>query len=239
MKLLCVADQIDPAIYSTTFKEKFKEIDAVLCAGDLPMDYIDFIVTTLNKPAYFIFGNHNLNEFKFYHKPAHQLQTPAPHTFDESNSISHFHGADYIGFKVTKVPQLVIPHPVTGTPTPLLIAGVSGSLRYNNGINQYTEKEMKLHLLKMWPQLYLNKLKYGRYLDIFLTHAAPRHIHDLEDPCHKGFECFNWFISKFQPQYFIHGHIHLYDLRTERVTKSNQTTVINAFGYHVIEIQTT
>lgn len=56
MKFLCVSDQIDPLIYSTGIKERFKDVDAVLCAGDLPLDYIDFIVSSLNKPTYFIFG---------------------------------------------------------------------------------------------------------------------------------------------------------------------------------------
>ena len=68
MKILCVSDQIDPLVYSSLAKERFASVDAILCAGDLPSDYIDFIVSTLNKPAFFIFGNHNLTEFRYYHK---------------------------------------------------------------------------------------------------------------------------------------------------------------------------
>ena len=67
MKILCISDQIDPLVYSGSIKERFKDIDLVLCAGDLAMEYVDFIVTSLNKPTYFIFGNHNLKEFCYYH----------------------------------------------------------------------------------------------------------------------------------------------------------------------------
>ena len=70
MKILCVSDQIDPLVYSNSVKERFSDIDCVLCAGDLPLEYIEFIVSSLNVPTYFVFGNHNLNEFHHYHKVA-------------------------------------------------------------------------------------------------------------------------------------------------------------------------
>ena len=92
-----------------------------------------------------------------------------------------------------------------------------------------------LTIKEPFATLIKNKIKYGRYLDILLTHASPRHIHDKEDPCHKGFECFNWFIKKFKPAYLIHGHIHLYDLRETRVTQSEDTTVVNAYAHWLIE----
>jgi len=231
MRFLCVADQIDPSVYSSTAKQRFADIDAVLCAGDLPMDYIDFVVSTLNKPTFFIFGNHNLKDFSYYHGGPAQSQIAG-----RPAAITHCHGAEYAGFRVLAVKDLMLTDAQTHRKTPLLIAGVSGSLRYNNGINQYSETEMFFKLLHMWPRLLLNRILYGRYLDILLTHAAPRHIHDLEDSCHRGFECFRWFMKKFQPVWLVHGHIHLYDVRTERVTQFGATTVVNAYGYYIIEI---
>ena len=96
---------------------------------------------------------------------------------------------------------------------------------------------MKMKLILMIPKLIKNKIKYGTYLDIFLTHASPRHIHDKEDICHRGFECYNWFIKKFKPKYLIHGHIHLYDMREKRITEIQGTTVINAYAHHIIETE--
>ena len=34
----------------------------------------------------------------------------------------------------------------------------------------------------------------------------------------------------------IHGHIHLYDQREERISQYHGTTVINAFAHHIITI---
>jgi Icc-related predicted phosphoesterase len=234
MKILCVSDQIDPLIYNQNAVKSFPDIDVILCAGDLPMDYVDFIVSTFNKPTYFIFGNHNLSEYRYYHKnrtpPVAQYQYASA-----ASSAPEGHGAFYAGFRVIRNHKLSFKDPVTGKTTPLLIAGVSGSLKYNNGLNQYTDRQMKSCLLRMMPALIINKIRYGRYLDILLTHASPRHVHDQEDPCHKGFECFNWFIDKFKPSYLVHGHIHLYDMRTERITKINKTTVVNAYAHWVLD----
>ncbi|MBS7295591.1 MAG: metallophosphoesterase [Treponema sp.] len=231
MKILCVSDYVDPLIYNQNVKEIFPDIDAIICAGDLPMDYIDFIVSVFNKPTYFIFGNHNLKDFGFYHK----IDSPQGEQ-QYMERKHHGSGAKYMGFKTSVENIFTIKDSVTGKERPLLMAGVSGSLKYNNGLCQYSDFEMKLKLIKMIPKLLKNKKKYGTYLDIFLTHATPRHIHDHEDPCHKGFECFNWFIEKFKPTYLIHGHIHLYDMREERIGVYNNTTVINAYAHHILEI---
>ena len=59
MKILCVSDQIDPLVYSSSIKNRFADVDMILGAGDLPLDYLDFIVTNLNKPLFFVFGNHH------------------------------------------------------------------------------------------------------------------------------------------------------------------------------------
>ena len=237
MKILCVSDYVDPLIYNQEVKKIFPDIDMILCAGDLPMDYVDFIVSVFNKPTYFIFGNHNLKEFHYYHK-TNQPQNPEFYKKERAEQ-QHFHGAKYLGFKTEVSSDFFFTNAVTGKKTPLLIAGASGSLKYNNGLNQYSDFKMKLLLLKMVPKLIKNKLRYGRYLDIFLTHATPRHIHDHEDPCHKGFECFNWFIEKFHPRFMIHGHIHLYDMREKRITDHNGTQIINAYAHHILEIPDT
>lgn len=232
MKILIVSDLIDPFIYNYTIKDTFKDVECVLCAGDLPMDYIDFIVSTLNKPTYFIFGNHNLKEYKYYHAYLPKDRQTVCTDF-------HGHGAVYAGFKVITDRQLKWLNPKKNKSVPLLIAGVSGSKDYNHGLNQYSEFAMSFKLLQMMPKLILNKILYGRYLDIFLTHATPRHVHDHEDRCHQGFKCFNRFLKKYKPAYMVHGHIHLYDLNEPRISVYEKTVVVNAYGHYVIDLPVT
>ncbi len=217
MKILCVSDQIDPLVYSNSAKERYKDVEFVISAGDLPMEYLEFIVSSLNKPVHFVFGNHNLDEFGFYHKtPSGQYRNP----FAAAGFTGH--GATYLGFRTKKEGGI-------------LLAGASGSVRYNDGFNQYTERQMRWRLLKMIPALVVNRLRYGRYLDILVTHASPAGIHDKNDPCHRGFSCFLWFMKTFKPRYLIHGHIHLYDLQDVRVSRYMDTTVINAYSHFILD----
>lgn len=258
LKILCVSDFIDPLVYNSGAKNNFPDIDLILCAGDLPMDYIDFIVTTFNKPTYFVFGNHDLKEYRFYHKSATAtIDSLAMNRPNSSDVMQQSHGAVYAGFKTivsrtlfcnTKSSKVTVTtSPGVGVSvqlgaqgrdekSPLIITGVSGSMRYNNGLCQYTDAQMFIKLLLLVPRLLYNKVRYGKYLDIFLTHAAPCDIHDKKDPCHLGFGCFNWFLQRFKPRVMIHGHIHLYDNRDERCGKYFDTFIINAYAHCVLEI---
>lgn len=114
----------------------------------------------------------------------------------------------------------------------LRILGFSGSRWYNGNINQYTEQEMSVFIRKMRLRLW-----FSRGVDLVVTHAPPRHIHDAEDRCHKGFKSFNSLINRYQPAYFVHGHIHtLFTDEKARITTVNTTRVINSYGFCTFEI---
>lgn len=110
--------------------------------------------------------------------------------------------------------------------------GFSGSRWYNGGYFQYSEKQMSHFVKKMRFTLWRNS-----GVDIIITHAPPRYIHDAEDLCHRGFRIFRWFIEKYKPRYFLHGHIHAhFETDQERITKVGSTSIINCYGYYVLEI---
>ena len=113
------------------------------------------------------------------------------------------------------------------------IMGFSGSRWYNGGINQYTEVEMKKIIRSLWLQLL-----QSRKVDIVISHAPPRFIHDREDPCHKGFRSFVSLIEKHKPAWFIHGHIHtLFHSPAERISHVCETQVINSYDFFFFETE--
>ena len=215
MKILCVSDHIDPLVYSSSIKERFSDIDLILSAGDLPMDYLDFIISNLNKPLFFVFGNHHITELKYFRKLWNSQ-------FIENEHELYCCGAVHVGTRVK-------------TEGKFIVAGLGGSMRYNNGINQFTDFQMLIEASKLIPRLLWNRVFHGRYLDILLTHAPPKGIHDKNDRCHWGFKTYLWFIKTFKPKYLVHGHIHLYDLSDVRCTKYENTTVVNAYSHYVID----
>ena len=202
MKILCISDQIDPLVYSNSIKERFSGVDLILGAGDLPLEYLDFIVSSLNKPLFFVFGNHHIEKL--------------------ANMAYEGFGCVHAGSKVLNSEGIII-------------AGLGGSMRYNRGVNQFTENQMYLEIIKLIPRLLYNRLFLGRYVDILLTHAPPKGIHDKADKCHTGFKAFLWFIKTFRPKYLVHGHIHLYDLCDTRRTRCMDTEVINAYSHYIID----
>jgi Icc-related predicted phosphoesterase len=217
MKILCVSDQIEPLVYSSSIKERFADVDMVLAAGDLPLDYLDFIVSSLNTPLLFVFGNHHVEEMRYF-------KGGTLNAWSDDTGQFHGSGAVHVGSKVK-------------TEEGLIVAGLGGSMRYNRGENQFTEFEMYLEIFKLVPRLLWNRLFHGRYADILLTHAPPKGIHDRADPCHRGFQAFRWFMKTFRPAYLVHGHIHLYDLSDVRCTQWEGTTVINAYSHFIIDTE--
>jgi predicted phosphodiesterase len=105
MKILCISDQIDPLVYSNSIKTRFADVDLILSAGDLPLDYLDFVVSNLNKPLVFVFGNH--------------------HTKKIEDDAYGGCGCVHAGSKVVHEEGVII-------------AGLGGCLRYNNGANQFS-----------------------------------------------------------------------------------------------------
>ncbi|SDY66371.1 metallophosphoesterase family protein [Lachnobacterium bovis] len=113
------------------------------------------------------------------------------------------------------------------------IMGLGGSQRYRaGGRNQYTEKEMLHRYKKLKKKIWFNK-----GIDILVTHAPAKGFHDGDDLCHTGFEVFNHIIKKYEPKYFLHGHVHMnYGRNFPREDVIGKTRVINAFEKYIIEI---
>ncbi len=213
MKILCISDATDPIIYSSHIADRYGDVDIVISAGDLSLPYYEYIISTLNKPLYFVFGNHNLEHIHYFRKEP-VLSSMAP-TLHSGVDIPPF-GGDYIDGRVVRDKK-----------HNLLIAGLGGSIRYNNGDHQFTDKQMMKRILAMAPRLIYNKLRYGRYLDILVTHAAPFGINDDIDPCHVGFKSFLKFLQWFK--YLLHGHVHMLDLNAPRIKKYQETQVVNIY----------
>lgn len=119
-----------------------------------------------------------------------------------------------------------------------LIGGFGGSIRYRpNGTNQYTQTEAYYRAFQLLPRLMLNKMNYGRALDILITHSPPFGIHDEETQAHQGLKAINWLIRIAKPRYHFHGHTHFQRRNlSPSETTSGETKIINIFPYKVIEV---
>ncbi len=114
----------------------------------------------------------------------------------------------------------------------LRILGLGGSIRYNGGTNQYTERQMARRLMRIWPRIVM-----AGGVDIVLTHAPIRGLGDGEDLTHRGFHCFYRLLDRFHPRYFVHGHVHMnYGANIPRLQHYGETTIVNAYEKYLLEI---
>lgn len=110
------------------------------------------------------------------------------------------------------------------------IIGLGGTQCYNHGDFQFTEKQMEKRASKLRRQIKKNK-----GFDILVTHAPAYQLNDGEDLCHRGFQVFVDLMDKHSPKYLFHGHQHLnYGTQARKITYGD-TTIINGYGYHILD----
>jgi len=205
IKILAVSDEVDPRLYGNGAGLRGRaRPDLIVGCGDLPAYYLDYLVSQFDAPLYAIHGNHDTPP-----------SMPGGEDFDQC-------GASWIGRRTVR------------TRGGLLLAGFDGSLRYNDGAYQSTQMQMHAAVRSLVPWLWLNKLRYGRFLDVLITHAPPRGVHDRPDVCHTGFDAFEWLVRRFRPRYLLHGHIHE---RMPGATRLAATEVLNVYPFREVVVE--
>ena len=113
------------------------------------------------------------------------------------------------------------------------IMGLGGSMRYRPGPHQYTEREMKKRVKRMW-----SKILWRRGFDILVAHAPAFQLNDGRDLPHQGFQIFRTLMEKYKPRFFLHGHIHQsYGKEYKRYDKYQDTHIINAYERCVFDFE--
>lgn len=210
MRVLAVSDKVEPSLYNGAIRQRVGDVDLILGCGDLPFYYLEFIVSMLDRPCYFVLGNHG-REVEYTTDRWMEVRGPG--------GATNLHGR-------------------TVNEQGLLLAGLEGSMRYNSAGYQYSERGMRAQIGRLIPGLLHNRLRYGRWLDVLVAHSPPRGIHDQPDLPHTGFRVFLKLMQRFKPRYLLHGHIHLYRSDTITQTQYLDTQVINVYPFRLLEIDT-
>jgi hypothetical protein len=211
VKIFAVADEID----ESTFGDKLDSIrpDLVVSCGDLPFDYLEYLVSRVDVPLLYVLGNHD---------PSLASPNTTWLSLQQEGPVPGPQGCDNIDGRLAEVRGL-------------RIAGLGGSLRYKEGPNQYTQAQMRWRALSLEFRIRLKRVRAGPKLDILLTHAPPFGSGGAEDAAHVGFAAFLRIISDLQPRLIIHGHVHPYG-RTMPERNIGGTRIVNAVPSRLIEL---
>lgn len=207
MKILAVSDRVMEQLYCADVRQKYPDIDLIVGCGDLPFYYLDFLVSALDRRLVYVRGNHD----------------NGPQYTVEGRILEQVRGGDDI-------------HGRSVQREGLLLAGLEGSMRYRPGASfMYSEAEMRYQVAQLLPLLLKNKIKYGRFLDILVTHSPPYGIHDKPDIPHTGFKIMRNLLQWVKPRLMLHGHIHIYRRDTPTVSQFEETTIMNVYPYRLID----
>ena len=140
MKILLVADSEDRRLWdnwSAAGRRMTEGVSLILSAGDIRPAYLEFLISMLNVPCVYVRGNHD-------------------GIYDEMPPG----GCLDIDGKVCEISFPGEPGQPQSGPRVLRIAGLGGSMRYRDGKDMYTEKEMAKRVRKL-----LRNVKTGLAVD--------------------------------------------------------------------------
>lgn len=212
-RALVVADEVDPGLSDTTVRGW--SVDLVLAAGDLPFDYLEFLVDALDRPGVFVPGNHDPDLTGFGRYAGMATRGGFPDRWPGPRGWINADG------------QVI---DVAG----LRIAGLGGSIRYNDGCNQWTQAQQARRARRLERAARRANKRDGGRVHVVLTHSPPRGAGDRDDPPHRGFGCLHRTIERLRPDWLLHGHVHPHGEHLPEY-RIGTTRVRNVVGRHLLE----
>ena len=225
-RILAIADERDPSLSYRRIRTIAP--DVVVSCGDLPFDYLEFVVTAANKPLLYVPGNHD---------PA--LADRKPHLVAGGFGMSGPHGGPGSGLAV-RSKWGDPPGPLGCTPLDgrveqragLRFGGLGGSIRYRpEPPHMYTQQQMRRRALRLKWRAKVRQ----RGLDVLVTHSPPAGLGDGADDAHRGFEAFHGLVEALQPRLLLHGHVHPHGFQKPD-RQIGETTVVNVIPSKVLEV---
>ena len=207
-KLLAVSDQTIERIYSLSANGHFNDIDIILGCGDLPYTYLEYLVSILNKPLFYVPGNHDPS-------------------YEPRNKASYAEGGSNLDLKTATIKNTLIAG--FGGSIRYRPDGVN---QYTQP--QATQRALRLMLRLLFNRLQYGRTldilithspPYGIH-------------DEQDEVAHLGLKAINLLIRWAQPRYVLHGHTHFFRHNlAASTTQVGPTTVMNIFPYKVIEIE--
>jgi Icc-related predicted phosphoesterase len=212
VRVLAVSDEESTLAYSGVFQ--YLEPDLIVACGDLPFEYLEFLVTMIGKPLAWVPGNHD---------PDLNGRATGNWLGPLAERQSGPEGCTNVDGRVVDIAGL-------------RIGGLGGSMRYRPGPHQYTENQMRSRSWRLVLAATLKRPRNARRLDLLVTHAPPFGLGDQDDICHRGFPAFSQLIDKARPSIHIHGHIHPHAGSCPDRTLGD-TRIVNAVPYKLLELE--
>jgi hypothetical protein len=219
VRILAVSDMVEEGLYADV--GPVRGADIILGCGDLPFEYLGYLMNALDVPLVFVPGNHDADLSGYRVSRAGltlRAGLPARPPWPDGAVSADGRVVDVAGLR---------------------IAGLGGSRRYRPGPNQYSDRQQARRAWRLALRARLHRSPAPRQgeahgLDVLLTHAPPRGVGDGTDPAHQGFPALNVLAARLQPALLLHGHVDP-DPAGQRDHTLGRTLVRNATGWQLFD----
>jgi Calcineurin-like phosphoesterase len=215
IRVLAVSDEVDHALQADLGTLRTARL--ILACGDLPADYLSYLMDALDLPLVFIPGNHDADMSGYRISRAGlvlRAGLPARPPWPPGGLNADGRVVDVAGLRV---------------------AGLGGCLRYGTGPNQYTERQQSRRCGALRRRARRRRLRDGRRIDVLITHAPPRGVGDSDDIAHRGFGCYHGLVAALRPAALLHGHVYPHGA-VAGGGRLGSTLVRNVVGLHLLDI---
>ncbi|MBI5823521.1 MAG: metallophosphoesterase [Chloroflexi bacterium] len=207
VKILAVSDQVIDRMYTLAPGGHFQGVELTLGCGDLPYTYLEYIVTMLNVPMYYVPGNHDPK-------------------FDISDKLSKAEGGSNLDLKTDCHKNVLV-----GGFGGCIRYRPDGVNQYTQQEAYARAFQMLPQLLvnrirhgRAMDILISHSPPYGIHDDFY-------------DPAHHGLKALNWLARIAKPRHHLHGHTHFYRNNLEpQETFIGTTKVMNVYPYKILEV---
>lgn len=221
VRVLAVSDVVEEGLYADIGPARGADI--ILGCGDLPFEYLGYLMNALDVPLVFVPGNHDPDLSGYRVSRAGltlRAGLPARPPWPDGAVSADGRVVDVAGLR---------------------IAGLGGSRRYRAGPNQYSDRQQARRAWRLALKARLHRSPAPRQggapgLDVLLTHAPPRGVGDGTDPAHQGFPALNVLAARLQPALLLHGHVDP-DPAGQRDHTLGRTLVRNATGWQLFDLE--
>ena len=207
IKVLAVSDQVVERIYTLAANEHFQDVDLIFGCGDLPYTYLEYLVSVLSIPLYYVPGNHDP-------------------VYDAQQTLSYAEGGSNLDLKTASVKGLLLAG--LGGSVRYRPDGVN---QYTQGQAFFRAYRLLLRLLisqkkhgRKLDVLITHSPPFGIHDDDSQAHQGLKALNFLIR------------VSSPRYHFHGHTHFYRYNLE-DPVTQVGRTIVMNIFPYKVFEIE--
>jgi hypothetical protein len=220
VRVLAVSDVVGESLWADIGPARGAGL--ILGCGDLPFEYLAYLMNALDVPLVFVPGNHDPDLSGYRVSRAGltlRAGLPARPPWPDGAVSADGRVVDMAGLR---------------------IAGLGGCRRYRPGPNQYSDRQQARRARQLAVRARLRRpaglrqLRGGHRVDVLLTHAPPRGVGDGADPVHQGFPALNVLAERLQPALLLHGHV---DPSGRGDHRLGGTLVRNVTGWQLFDLE--